>query len=105
MKTSPLKLLSISLLSIVALASASYGDTYFNNGVLSAAAGTPTSHVTGQSTVGTGMQYYNLYQITVTTSGSYTFELTSPNTTGPPSNALDTWLAVFTGVFNPAAPG
>jgi hypothetical protein len=100
-----LKLLAASLLSLIALTSASYGDTYFNNGFLSAAAGSPTAHATGQDTSGSGMQYYNLYSIAVTTTGTYTFELASPNTTGTPSNALDTWLGIFTTTFVPPAPG
>lgn len=99
MKYNPIKL--ITLLALLALPSVSYGDTYFNNGVLSAAAGSPTAHATGQSTVGTAMQYYNLYSIAVTTTGTYTFELASPNTSGTPSNALDPWLGIFTGTFTP----
>ena len=51
------------------------------------------------------MQYYNLYSIAVATSGTYVFELASPNTTGTPSNALDTWLGIFTGTFVPPTPG
>lgn len=101
----PLKLLGISLLSLLALASVSYGDTYFNNGFLSAGAGSPTAHATGQSTAGSGMSYYNSYSISVTTSGIYTFELASPNTGGAVSNALDTWLGIFTSVFTPPALG
>ena len=62
------------------------------------------SHVTGQSTAGTGMQYYDLYSLTVSATGSYVFELSSLNTTGTPSNALDTWMAVFANVFNPPGP-
>ena len=62
------------------------------------------SHVTGQSTAGTGMQYYDLYSFTVSATGSYVFELSSLNTSGTPSNALDTWMAVFANVFNPPGP-
>ncbi|MDQ6766157.1 MAG: PEP-CTERM sorting domain-containing protein [Verrucomicrobiota bacterium] len=106
-KTAPstLKVLGLSLLSFVACASVSYGDTYFNSGFLSAGAGSPTAHATGQSTTGSGLQYYNLYQITVTTSGSYTFELSGLNTGGATSNALDTWLGIFTNTFVPPSPG
>jgi hypothetical protein len=103
-KSIRLKLLGLSFL-LVAISSASYGDTFFFNGVLSAAAGTPTAHATGQSTVGSGQQYYNVFQIAVTTSGTYTFELSGLNTAGSPSNALDTWLGIFTTVFTPPALG
>ena len=98
-----LKLLAASLLSLIALTSASYGDTVFYNGAIDTT--DPTSHVTGQSTVAPGIQYYDLFSLTVTTTGSYTFELSSRNTAAAPSNALDTWMALFTGVFNPVTPG
>jgi PEP-CTERM motif-containing protein len=103
-KSIRLKLLGLSFL-FVAISSASYGDTFFFNGVLSAAAGSPTAHATGQSTVGSGQQYYNVFQIAVTTSGTYTFELSSLNKNGSPSSALDTWLGIFTGTFTPPALG
>jgi hypothetical protein len=105
MKHNPIQLFGVSLFGLLALVSVSYGDTYFNNGVLSAAAGSPTAHATGQSTAGTAMQYYNLYSISVLTTGTYTFELASPNTSGTPSNALDTWLGIFTNTFVPPNPG
>jgi PEP-CTERM motif len=100
-----LKLLGLSLLLLTAISSASYGDTFFFNGVLSAAAGSPTAHATGQDTANTGLSWYNVFQITVTTSGTYTFELASVNTVGSPSNALDTWLGIFTSTFTPPALG
>lgn len=96
-----LKLLAASLL--VALASASYADTVFLDGVLTTS--DPTFHHPNASTTGTGVQYYDVYAFTVTTSGNYTFEAASVNTTGTPSNALDTFLAIYANVFNPAAPG
>lgn len=99
-----LKLLAASLLSLVALTSASYADTVFYNGAI--ATTDLTAHVTGQSSVGSAIQYYDLFSLTVTTTGSYTFELSSRNTAlAGSSNALDTWMALFTTVFNPVTPG
>jgi len=99
-----LKLLAASLLSLVALTSASYADTVFYNG--SIATTDPTAHVTGQSTANSGIQYYDVFSLTVATTGSYTFELSSRNTAAAgSSNALDTWMALFSGVFNPVTPG
>ncbi len=50
--------------------------------------------------------FYDVYQLSVTVTGAYTFELSSLNTTpgGTPSNALDTYLVVYANMFNPAAP-
>jgi len=48
--------------------------------------------------------FYDVYQLSVTATGAYTFELSSLNTTGTPSNALDTFLLVYANTFNPAAP-
>ena len=99
-----LKLLAASLLSLIALTSASYADTVFYNGAITTT--DLTSHVAGQSTTAPGIQYYDLFSLTVTTTGSYTFELSSRNTAAAgSSNALDTWLALFTTVFNPVTPG
>src|SRR5205085_3921789 len=36
---------------------------------------------------------------------SYIIESASPNSTGTPSNALDTFLALYAGSFTPATPG
>jgi hypothetical protein len=38
-------------------------------------------------------------------SGTYIFELASRNTTGTPSNALDTYFRIYANTFDPAAPG
>lgn len=64
----------------------------------------PTFHQSGQSTSGTAIQYYDVYQFSVTTSGSYVFELSSLNTTNSPSNALDTYMLLYATTFNPASP-
>ncbi|MGI8821036.1 MAG: PEP-CTERM sorting domain-containing protein, partial [Chthoniobacterales bacterium] len=48
--------------------------------------------------------FYDVYQLSVTVTGAYTFELSSLNTAGSPSNALDTYLVVYANMFNPAAP-
>ncbi len=101
--TKSFKLLAASVVCIFALSSVSYADIVFGNGTLTAAS--PTAHATGQSTAGTSLQYYNVYAFTVGTSGSYTFELASINSVGTPSNALDTWLAVFANTFTPPALG
>jgi len=97
-----LKLVALSL-GLIALTSASYADTVFYNGSIDTT--DLTAHVTGQSTSNSGIQYYDLLPFTVTTSGAYTFELSSRNTAATGSNALDPWLAVFTNVFNPVTPG
>jgi hypothetical protein len=52
-----------------------------------------------------GSHYYDVVQFTVDVSGAYTFEMASPNTTGTPSNALDTYLRLYANAFNPPAPG
>jgi hypothetical protein len=98
-----LKLLAVFLLSLIALTSASYGDTVFLTGALTTS--DPTFHHPNASTVGTGVQYYDVYAFTVTTTGAYTFEAASVNSVGSPSNALDTFLAIYANVFNPASPG
>ena len=98
------KTLAVSaMFALLAMTSASYADIVYGNGSLTVAS--PTAHATGQSTSGSGMQYYNVYQFTVDTSGSYIFELASINSVGTPSNALDTWLGVFANTFNPPALG
>jgi hypothetical protein len=104
MKSIRLKLLGLSFL-LVAISSASYGDTFFFNGAIGPTTGSPTAHATGQDTGNSGLQWYNAFQISVTTSGTYTFELASLNTVGSPSNALDTWLGIFTTTFTPPALG
>jgi hypothetical protein len=103
MKPSTFKLLALSIFGLFALASVSYGDTVYFDGAITVT--DPTSHVSGQSNAGTGMEYYDLYMLAVDVTGTYTLELSSRNTTGTPSNALDTWVAFFANSFNPAAPG
>jgi len=92
-------LLVASLLGVFAFANASYGDIVYGNGNLNTLS--PTAHATGQSTAGSGLQYYNVFAFTVGTTGSYVFELASINSVGTPSNALDTWLGIFANAFNP----
>jgi hypothetical protein len=65
----------------------------------------PTFHHPNASTVGTAVQFYSVQPFTVDASGAYTIESASPNTSGTPSNALDTFLALYATTFNPAAPG
>ena len=101
MKTT-LKLLGTLVVSLFVLTTVARADTVYYDGMITAK--DPTSHVTGQSTVGSGMQYYDLYSLTVSASGSYVFELSSRNTAGTPSNALDTWIAIFANTFNPPGP-
>ena len=97
-----LKLLAVSLLSLLAAANVSYGDIVYGNGAL--ATTDPTFVNPGGSTVGTGRHYYDVVQFTVSQSGTYIFELSSRNTTGTPSNALDTYFRIYANTFNPAAP-
>lgn len=93
------------ILAIAAtLASAANAGTLFYNGALTTTS--PTYANPGSSTAGTAVHYYHVQQFTVSVSGAYTFETASPNTaTANPSNALDTFLNLFTTSFNPAAPG
>jgi hypothetical protein len=90
------------LLALMALTSVSYGQTFLN-GTL--APGDPTFHPTQGSTSGSGVSYYDLLQFTVDTTGAYVFELASVNSTGSPSNGLDTLLVMYANTFNPASPG
>lgn len=105
MKLTNLKLsvLAASLFSLAALTTTSYGTIVYGDGVLSTT--DPTFHHPNASTVGTAVQYYDVYAFTVDTTGAYTFELGSLNTTGTPSNALDTFEAIYANVFNPVSPG
>jgi len=77
------------------------GPAFFNSALTT---GSPTFANPGGSTAGTGVQYYCAQQFTVDTTGSYTIETASPNTSGTPSNALDTYLRLYANAFNPAAP-
>ena len=91
-------LVAIGVLGLAGLSSAA---PYFFNGTLGP--GSPTFVNPGGD--GLGSHYYNALEFTVTVSGNYTFESASPNTTGTPSNALDTFIRVYANVFNPGAPG
>jgi PEP-CTERM motif len=101
--TRSFKLLATSVLCVLAFSSVSYADIVFGDGALTVAS--PTAHATGQSTSGSGLQYYNVFAFTVDTTGSYVFELASINSVGTPSNALDTWLGIFANTFTPPALG
>ena len=103
MKLNKSFVLAASLLGALAFSSASRADIVFGSGVLTTMS--PTAHATGQSTAGSMLQYYDVYAFTVDIGGSYIIELASINSTGTPSNALDTWLAVFANTFNPPALG
>lgn len=96
------KLTLLVLLALLAITSASYGQT-FGSGSLTTS--DLTYHPAIASTLGSGMQFYDLYQLTVTATGTYVFELSSRNTTGTPSNALDTLFTFYATTFNPLAPG
>lgn len=93
----------IMLLALLGVAPASFAGTYYYNGILGP--GSPTFHHPNASTVGTGVQYYHAMQFTVDTTGAYTIESASPNTTGTPSSALDTFIALYANSFTPATPG
>lgn len=92
----------LALAALVLIGNAAKAQPAFYAGALTTSSA--TAHATGQSTVGTGLQYYEFQQFTVDVTGSYVFEMASPNTTGTPSNALDTWLGIFT-TFAPPALG
>lgn len=95
------KLLSLSL---IAISSASFAGTYYYDDSLSSLS--PTYHPSIASTVGTGVQYYSVFQFTVNVTGGYTIESASPNTSSTAaSNALDTLLAIYENSFTPATPG
>jgi hypothetical protein len=100
-----MKIASRMALALVAgLAAAASADTVFYNGALTT--NSPTFDNPGGSSAGTGVHYYSVTQFTVGTSGNYIFEMASPNTnTSNPSNALDTYLRLYSGTFNPASPG
>jgi len=97
-----LKLLAISLLSVLASANVSYGDNLYASGALTTS--DPTFVNPGGSTAGTGRHYYDVVQFSVLLSGAYVFELASRNTTGTPSNALDTYFRIYANTFDPSAP-
>lgn len=91
---------------IAAVSLAATGTTHaqiYGNGALTTT--DPTYHPTNASSSGTGREYYDLYQIAVSVSGTFTLEVSSLNTVGTPSNALDTLFSIYTGTFNAATPG
>jgi hypothetical protein len=98
-------LLAASLIAFALLAftNVSYGDTVFGNGALT------TTDLTfdnpNGSSAGSGIHYYEVFPFSVTAAGAYTFELSSMNTTGSPSNALDTFVIIYANMFDPLAPG
>ena len=91
------------LIALATMTSASLAATAYYSGVLNS--NSPTFHHPNASTVGTAMQFYSVQPFTVDASGTYIIESASPNTTGTPSNALDTFLALYANTFTPATPG
>jgi len=91
------------MLAVFAVAAPALAATVYYNGALTTQS--PTFHHPNASTVGTAVQYYSVQQFTVDTTGAYVVETASPNTTGTPSNALDTFVALYANTFNPASPG
>ena len=90
-------------LGVLAMAGLSAAAPYFYNGALTA--NSPTFDNPGGSSAGTGVHHYHAFEFTVSVTGNYTFETSSPNTSGTPSNALDTYLRLYQTTFNPGAPG
>ena len=86
-------------------AATAVSSDYFFNGALTA--GDPIFVNPGGSTAGTGMHYYDVFQFTVGTTGPHTIETSSLNTNGAgmTSNALDTYIRLYAGSFDPMAPG
>jgi subtilisin-like proprotein convertase family protein len=74
----------------------------FYNGALTTSSST-YDNPDGSST-GSGIHYYCAQEFTVDASGTYVIESASPNTSGTPSDALDTFLALYANAFNPGAP-
>jgi hypothetical protein len=98
-----MKKLALIALALGAVAAAQAAP-YFYSGALTA--NSPTFDNPGGSSAGSGIHYYNVFGFTVDTTGAYTFEMSSPNTsTTGQSNALDTYLRLYATTFNPAAPG
>lgn len=91
----------LTLLALLATVSVSYGDTVFGNGALT----TTDPTFDNPSVTGVAQHFYDVFPFLVSAGGAYSFELSSMNTTGTPSNALDTFVLIFANTFNPAAPG
>ncbi|HRQ63598.1 MAG TPA: DUF11 domain-containing protein [Xanthomonadaceae bacterium] len=51
-----------------------------------------------------GNQHYCVQEFTVDADGVYVVEMASPNTSGSPSDALDTFLRLYANAFDPTAP-
>jgi len=94
----------VLLISLVAMAASSaFAAPFYTSGALTA--NSPTFDAPGASGLGTAVQYYSVLQFQVTSAGAYTIEMSSLNTsTSGVSNALDTFMVLYTGSFNPAAP-
>ena len=98
------KTLAIAMLvALFSIGSPAMADIVYANGTLTTSS--PTAHATGQSTAGSGVQYYDAFVFTVDTTGPYVVEFASPNSTGTPSNAVDTWVGIFANTFTPPALG
>lgn len=82
-------------------ASAQAGTAFFSGSLDS---NSPTFDNPGGSASGTGIHYYNVQEFTVSADGAYTLEIASVNNTGTPSDALDTYLRLYTGSFDPLNP-
>jgi hypothetical protein len=98
-----MKKLALIALALGAVAAAQAAP-YFYSGALTA--NSPTFDNPGGSSLGSGIHHYSAFEFTVSVSGAYTFEMSSPNTsTTGQSNALDTYLRLYATTFNPGAPG
>ena len=78
------------------------GSPEFFSGALTVA--DPTFDNPGGSGTGSGIHYYDVFQFTVGATGPHTIEVSSFNTSGAMSNALDTFTRVYANSFNPAVP-
>jgi len=78
-------------------------DTVYFSGVLDS--NSPTFDAPGASGLGSALQYYSQTLFTVDTTGAYTFESASVNSTGTPSDAIDTFLVLYANAFDPNSPG
>lgn len=93
----------LAILALMTVSTASFAGTFFYDNILTT--NSPTFDAPGGSSAGTAVQYYHVFQFTVSLTGAYTMETASPNTnTANPSNALDTLLVLYANTFNPASP-
>ena len=100
-----LRRLQVPRRAIAPTAATAVSSDYFFNGALTAT--DPIFVNPGGSTGGTGMHYYDVFQFTVGTTGLHTIETSSLNTNGAgmTSNALDPFIRLYAGSFDPMAPG